>query len=213
VRSVLPPGSRFVASLANPGGNITGFTNVEGSLSSKWLGLMREVAPHVSHVRTMFNPQTAPYVAKFYLPAFEAAASSLAMQTRTAVIHNAAEVEAAIADLAHEPDGGLIVVPDTSTIDHRQTIISLADRYRLPTVYPYRFFVADGGLMSYGIDLADSFQSAATYVDRILKGAKPSELAVQLPTKFELTVNLKTAQALGIAFPPTLIARADDVIE
>jgi len=207
-----PIGSGFVASLANPGGNITGFINIEASLSGKWLELMHEVAPHVSRVGIMFNPNTAPY-AKYYVETFQSAASALAVKPIEAPVHSAAEVEAVMTKLGGETGSGLVVMPDTSTVIYRQTIISLADRYHLPTIYPFRVFVGDSGLMSYGIDSADLLRGAASYIDRILKGAKPNELAVQLPTKFELVINLKTAKALGLTVPPTLLATADEVIE
>jgi putative ABC transport system substrate-binding protein len=207
-----PVGSGFVASLSNPGGNITGFINIEASLSGKWLELMREVAPHVAHVGIMFNPTTAPY-ARYYVDTFRSAASALSVEPIEAIVHSAAEVEAVMTKLGRVPDSGLVVIPDTFTVINRETIISLAARYHMPTVYPFRLFVAGGGLISYGIDLADLLRGAAAYVDRILRGAKPNELPVQLPTKFELIVNLKTAKAFGIAFPQTVIARADEVIE
>jgi len=207
-----PIGSGFVASLANPGGNITGFINIEGSLSGKWLELMHEVAPSVARVGIMYNPSTAPY-ARYYVDAFRSAAAALAVTPIEAPVHSAAEAEAFVTKLGGETGSGLVIIPDTSMVVYRQSIISLADRYRLPTIYPFRFYVADGGLMSYGIVLTDLLRGAANYVDRILKGGKPNELAVQLPTKFELVVNLKTAKALGISFPQAVIARADEVIE
>jgi ABC-type uncharacterized transport system substrate-binding protein len=207
-----PIGSGFVASLANPGGNITGFINIEGSLAGKWIELMHEVAPSVSRVGVMYNPNTAPY-AKYYVQAFRTAASTLSISPVEAPVHSAAEAEAFMTKLGGEAYSGLVVIPDTSVLLYRQTIIALAERSRLPTIYPFAFFVSEGGLMSYGIDIADLYRGAATYVDRVLKGAKPNELAVQLPTKFELAVNLKTAKALGMSLPQTVIARADEVIE
>jgi putative tryptophan/tyrosine transport system substrate-binding protein len=207
-----PIGSGFVASLANPGGNITGFTNYEASLSGKWLELMHQVAPRVARIGMIFNPNTAPY-AKYYLDTFRSAAVALAVESIEAPVHSLAEAEAVVTKLGGEAGTGLVVMPDNSMVVYRQTIIALADRYRLPTIYTLRLFVADGGLLSYGIDLADLFRGAATYIDRILNGAKPSELAVQLPTKFELFINLKTAKALGLTVPPSLLAIADEVIE
>jgi putative tryptophan/tyrosine transport system substrate-binding protein len=207
-----PIGSGFVASLSNPGGNITGFINIEGSVAGKWVELMHEVAPHVSRVGVLYNPDSATY-AKYYVEAFRSAASALSIAPVEAPVHNAAEIEASIGKLGGEAGSGLVVIPDTFVVVNRQTIIAQATRYRVPAIYPFGFFVSDGGLMSYGIDNADLFRGAATYVDRILKGAKPNELAVQLPTKFELYVNLKTAKSLGISFPQTVIARADEVIE
>jgi putative tryptophan/tyrosine transport system substrate-binding protein len=207
-----PVGSGFIASLASPGGNITGFVNLEASLSGKWLELMREIAPQVSRVAFMFNPNTAPY-ARYYLDTFRSAASALAVEAIEAPIRNSAEIEAFMTKLGHEAGAALVVMSDTFTSTYREPIISLADRYRLPTIYPFRYFVTDGGLMSYGIVVAEMFRGAASYVDRILRGAKPNELPVQLPTRFELIINLKAAKALGLAIPPALLARADEVIE
>jgi putative tryptophan/tyrosine transport system substrate-binding protein len=172
---------------------------------------MHEIAPF-SRVACLFNPQTAPF-ARYYLDTFRSAASALAIEPIEAPVHSAAEIEAFLTKFRGEASAGLVVMPDTSTTVFRQTIISLTNRYRLPTIYPFAFFVADGGLMSYGIDLVDSLRGAATYVDRILRGAKPDELPVQLPTKFELVINLKTARALGLTMPPALIATADYIIE
>jgi putative ABC transport system substrate-binding protein len=207
-----PIGSGFVASLSNPGGNITGFINIEGSVAGKWVELMHEVAPHVSRVGVLYNPETAPY-AKYYVDAFRTAASALSILPVEAPIHSAAEAEAFIIKLSGEAGSGLVIIPDTFIVVNRQAIIALAERYRLPAIYPFGFFVSEGGFMSYGIDNADLFRGAATYIDRVLQGAKPNELAVQLPTKFELYVNLKTAKMFGFSFPQTVIARADEVIE
>ena len=172
---------------------------------------MREIAPQVSHIGFLFNPQTAPFA--YYLDTFRSAASALAVEPIEAPVHNTAEVEAVMSKLGRQAGAGLVVMSDTSTTLYRDAIISLADRYRLPTIYPYRFFVTDGGLMSYGIVLTDLLRGAASYVDRILRGEKPNELAVQLPTKFELVINLKTAKALGLTVPQTLLSTADEVIE
>jgi ABC-type uncharacterized transport system substrate-binding protein len=207
-----PIGSGFVASLARPGGNITGFINLETSLVSKWLELMHETAPHVSRVAFMYNPNTAPF-SRYYLATFRSAAAAFAVEPIEAPIHSAAEIEAAMTMLGREAGAGLIIMSDTSMILHRELIVSLADRYRLPTVYPYSLFLTGGGLMSYGVDNADLLRGAASYVNRILRGEKPNELPVQLPTKFELVINLKTAKALGLTIPPTLLAIADEVIE
>jgi putative tryptophan/tyrosine transport system substrate-binding protein len=207
-----PVGSRFVSSLANPGGNITGFINIEASVIGKWLTLMREIAPQVSRIGFLFNPQTAPF-AQYYLYTFRSAASGLAIEAIDAPVHSTEEVEAFMTELGREAGAGLVIMSDTSTTVYRKTIYSLAERYRLPTIYPYRFFVTEGGLMSYGIDVADLLRGAASYVDRILRGEKPSELAVQQPTKFELVINAKTAKALGLNIPATLLATADEVIE
>jgi putative tryptophan/tyrosine transport system substrate-binding protein len=168
----------------------------------------------------MFNPNTAPYAkyytapyAKYYIETFRSAASALAVEPIEAPVRSAAEVEAVMTKLGGQAGSGLVVMPDTSMRIYRQTIISLADRYHLPTIYPFRDLVGEGGLMSYGIDVADLFRGAASCIDRLLKGAKPNELAIQLPTKFELVINLKTAKALGLTVPPTLLVTADEVIE
>jgi putative tryptophan/tyrosine transport system substrate-binding protein len=207
-----PVGSGFVASLPNPGGNITGFISMEASLSGKWVELLREIAPQISRVGFLFNPRTAPY-ARYYLDTFRSVASALAVEPIEAPVHSTEEVEAVMTKLGREAGSGLVVMTDISTVTYRETIVSLADRYRMPTIYPYRFFVTAGGLMSYGIDAAAVLRAAATYVDRILRGAKPDKLPVQLPTKFELIVNLKTAKALGLTVPPTLLATADELID
>ena len=207
-----PIGSGFVASLVRPGGNITGFINLEASLSSKWLELMHEIAPHVSRVAFMYNPNTAPF-SRYFLATFRSAAPALAVEPIEAPIHSAAELEAAMTMLGREASAGLIIMSDTSMILHRELIISLADRYRLPTIYPYRLFITPGGLISYGVDNADLLRGAASYVNRVLRGEKPNELPVQLPSKFELAINLKTAKALGLTIPPTLLATADEIVE
>ena len=181
-------------------------------MAGKWLELLKEISPRVARVAYLFNPATAPY-AEYYLSPFKAAAASFAVHTIAAHVHNASELESVIAAQAREPNGGLIVMPDSFTGDHRAEIIALAARYRLPAVYPFRFFADAGGLLSYGNDIPDSFRRAATYVDRILKGVKPSELPVQAPVKFELVINLKTAKALGLDVPLHLQQRADEVIE
>ena len=207
-----PVGSGFVASFPRPGGNVTGFTNFEPTMAGKWLELLKEIAPRVNRVAFLFNPATAPY-AEYYLNPFKAAAASFAVEAIAAPVRDTSELESVIAAQAREPNGGLIVMPDSFTTAHRVEITSLAARYRLPAVYPFRFFTEVGGLLSYGNDQLDHFRRAATYADRILKGAKPSELPVQAPVKFELVINLKTAKALGLDVPPTLLARADEVIE
>ena len=207
-----PVGSGFVASLAKPGGNITGFIDIEGSLSGKWLQLLREVAPRVSRVAFMFNPQTAPF-ARYYLDTFLSSASAMGIAPVEAPVRGAFDVEAVMTELGRDPGAGVIIMPDTAMAGHRDLIHSLAARDRVPVVYPFRFFVIDGGMMSYGVVLSDLLRQAATYIDRILRGAKPADLPVQLPIKFELVLNLKTARALGLEVPPTLIAHADEVIE
>jgi putative ABC transport system substrate-binding protein len=209
-----PVGSGFVASLARPGGNVTGFTNIniESSIGGKWLELVKEIAPAVRRVAMIYNPPTSPF-AGYYLRPFEAAGPAYGVQASAAAVHSDADIENTLDALAREPGGGFVVLPDTFTGTHRDQIVSLAARYRLPAVYPFRWFAEIGGLLSYGIDSDDMFRRAASYVDRILKGAKPADLPVQAPVKYELLINLKTAKALGLDIPATVLARADEVIE
>ena len=207
-----PIGSGFVASFPRPGGNVTGFVTMQPTMGGKWLELLKEIAPRTARVAALFNPATAPY-AEYWLNPFKAAAASFAVQAIVASVYDASELESVVAAQAHEPDGGLIVMPDTFMNEHRSEITSLAARYHLPAVYPYRAFAESGGLLSYGDVLVDNFRRAASYVDRILKGEKPSELPVQAPVKFELVINLKTAKALGLDVPVHLQQRADEVIE
>ena len=207
-----PVGSGFVASFAQPGGNVTGLTNIEPTMPGKWLELLKEIAPRVNRAAFLFNPTTATY-ADYYLNPFQAAAASFGMKAVIASVRDRSELESAISAQAREPNGGFVVLTDSFTSTHRAEIVSLAARYRLPAIYPFRFFAELGGLLSYGNELLDSFRRAASYADRILKGAKPSELPVQAPVKFELVINLNTAKALGLDVPPTLLARADEVIE
>jgi putative ABC transport system substrate-binding protein len=202
----------FVASLARPGGNVTGFTNFEPSIGGKWLGLLKEVAPKLARSATMFNPDGAPH-APFLQRSIEAASQTLAITTIAAPVRADAEVETVLAALAQDGDGALIVVPDPFTIAHRQAIIRAAASHRIPAMYSYRVFVDDGSLMGYSADIPEQYRGAADYVDRILKGAKPAELPVQQPTKYQFVINLKTAKALGSEVPTTLLARADEVIE
>jgi putative tryptophan/tyrosine transport system substrate-binding protein len=207
-----PVGQGLVASLAHPGDNITGFAVFEFSLGTKWMDALKQMAPNLKRVTTIFNPNTAPYY-PLYLDAIEKAASSFAVESIPVEVHDDAEIESAISTLSHGPDSGLIAMPDSFNMVHRRTIIALMDRYRLPAMYYFPFFARDGGLISYGPDEADMFQQAAGYVDRILKGAKASDLPVQQPTKYELVINLKAAKALGLEVPAQLLARADEVIE
>jgi putative ABC transport system substrate-binding protein len=207
-----PIGSGFVASFAQPGGNVTGFVTMVPTMAGKWLELLKEIAPRVSRVAFLFNPATATYF-EYWLNPFKAAAASFAVEAIAAPVRDRSELESVIAQQARAPNGGLIVMPDTFTDAHRVEITALAARYRLPVVYPYRQFTAVSGLLSYGDDLIDNFRRAPTYVDRILKGEKPSELPVQAPVKFELVINLKTAKALGLDVPLHLQQRADEVIE
>jgi putative tryptophan/tyrosine transport system substrate-binding protein len=174
--------------------------------------LLKEIAPSVARVAMLFNPASAPF-AEFWLNPFKAAAATFAVEAISAPVHDGSELDAVVATQAREANTGLIAMPDSFTIAHRVEITSLAARYHLPAVYPYRFFAEVGGLLSYGVDETDNFRRAATYVDRILKGAKPSELPVQAPVKFELVINLKAATALGLTVPPAVLARADEVIE
>ncbi len=207
-----PIGSGFVTSLARPGGNVTGFTTVEGPLGGKYLEMLKEIAPRVTRVSAMFNPAAAPYVETF-MSSFKAAAQSLNVTASAAAVQDASEIESVVGALAREPNGGLVVMPDSFTLAHRVEVTSLAARYRLPTVYPWRSFAEVGGLLSYGVDPGYNFRRAATYVDRILKGEKPGDLPIQAPVKFELVINLKTAKALGLDVPPSLLATADEIIE
>ena len=207
-----PVGSGFVASFSRPGGTVTGFANMEPTMAGKWLELLKEIAPRVERVAILFNPATAPY-AEYWLNPFKAAAAPLAVAASAAHVHDTSELESVVAAHAHAPNGGLIVMPDTFTSTHRAEITALAALHRLPAVYPFRFFTELGGLLSYGNDLIDDFRRAANYADRILRGAKPSELPVQFPVKFELVINLKTAKALGLDVPLLLQQRADEVIE
>jgi putative tryptophan/tyrosine transport system substrate-binding protein len=207
-----PVGSGFVASLPRPSGNVTGFTAIEGSLGGKWVELLKEIAPHVARVVLLFNPAMATY-AEYYLHPFKVAAASLGVEGIVAPIHDSSELESVVTTQAREPNSGLIIMPDAFIIGYRAEITSLAARYRVPAVYWSRFFAEFGGLISYGPNGVDEYRRAASYADRILKGAKPSELPVQAPVKFELVINLKTARTLGLTVPPTLLARADEVIE
>jgi putative tryptophan/tyrosine transport system substrate-binding protein len=207
-----PIGSGFVASFPHPGGNVTGFMVMEPTMAGKWMELLKEIAPRVTRVAFLFNPGTATY-AEYYLKPFEVAAASLAVAATASPVRDTSGLESVIAAQAREPNGGLIVMPDTFTDAHRTEIISLAARYRLPVVCPFRFYAELGCLLSYGNEQIDNFRRAAQYADRILKGAKPSDLPVQAPAKFVLTINLKTAKALGLDVPVQLLQRADELIE
>jgi putative ABC transport system substrate-binding protein len=206
-----PVAGGIVARLDRPSGNITGFAILEASLGGKWLELLSEIAPGLKRAAIMFNSDTAPVSA--YLPSFETAARSLKVAPIIAPVHSNVEIETAINALVREAGGGLLVMPNSFMFTYRAPIISAAARNNVPAVYWLSDFAREGGLLSYGTDQVDTFRRAATYVDRILRGAKPGDLPVQLPTKFEMVVNLKTAKALGLTVPPTLLARADEVIE
>ena len=207
-----PIASGFAASLARPGGNVTGFALFESVLGGKWVELLKEIAPHTVRVALLFNPATAPPL-KAYMSSIQAAASSFAIQVRAAPVHTKDEIEGVIAAQARDPGGGLIVMPDPFNTLNRELIIALAARYSVPAIYYNRFFADSGGLVSYGDDRAELFRQAAGYIDRILKGAKPADLPVQQPTKFELIINLKAAKALGLDVPRGLLDAADEVIE
>ena len=208
-----PIGSGFVATLARPGGNITGLLLFEESITGKWLALLKDITPSLARAALVINPKTAPYY-DFYLRAARAAASSLAIELVFSPIENAAaDIERAIESFARVSDGGLVLPPDTTAVLHRDLIIALAARHRLPAVSSDRHFVAAGGLMCYSTDRADQYRTAASYVDRILRGAIPADLPVQVPTKYETVVNLKTAKALGLTVPSGLLVAADEVIE
>jgi putative ABC transport system substrate-binding protein len=206
-----PVGAGFVASLAQPGGNATGFTIYEYSMSGKWLELLKEIAPGVTRAAVLRDPAVASGIGQF--GAVQIVAPSLGVELSPVDVRDAGEIERAVAAFARGLNGGLIVTGSALGISHRDLIIALAARHRLPAVYPLRYYVTGGGLISYGPDSIDQFRRAAGYVDRILKGEKPADLPVQAPTKFELVINLKTAKALGIDIPTTLLARADEVIE
>jgi putative tryptophan/tyrosine transport system substrate-binding protein len=205
-----PVGAGVVQSLARPRGNLTGFTNFDPSTAGKWLELLKRLAPNITRVAYLFNPNTGPLL---YAKAVDTTAPSVSIKSIPAAVHNAVEIERALEQIARESDSALLVLPDLFNATNRQSIITLAARHRLPAVYPFRYFVTSGGLMSYGTELLDTYRQAASYIDRILRGERPGDLPVQEPTKFELVINLKTARALGLEVPPTLLARADEVIE
>ncbi|MGB6394514.1 MAG: ABC transporter substrate-binding protein [Bradyrhizobium sp.] len=206
-----PVGAGFVDSLARPGGNATGFTIFEYGIGAKWLELLKEISPRIKRVAVLRDAAIAAGVGQF--GAIQSAAPTLGVELSPINVRDAGEIERAVAAFARSPDGGLIVTGSSLAAVHRDLIVMLATRHNLPTVYYERFFVSAGGLLSYGPDLVDQHRSAATYVDRILKGEKPADLPVQAPTKYELAINLKTAKTLGLTVPPTLLARADEVIE
>jgi putative ABC transport system substrate-binding protein len=207
-----PIGSGFVASFPRPGGNATGFAVAEPTQAGKWVELLKEIAPQVTRVAALFNPAMAPFL-EFWLKPFKAAAPSFGVEVIDAPVHDTTELESVMAAQARKANSGLFVISDAFTITYRSEVTSLAARYRLPAVYGYRFFAELGGLPSYGEDLTDNFRQAATYADRILKGEKPSDLPVQAPIKFQLVINLKTAKALGLTVPQTLLVAADELIE
>jgi len=207
-----PVGQGLIKSLAQPGANLTGFTNFEFSMGGKWLGLLKEVSPTVAHVAVLYHPQTAPYAASFLKP-LQAGAAASSVQVQPAEIQDASDVERVIATLPTNSNRGLVVIPSVFMSEHRDLIVAAAARHAVPAIYPFRFFATAGGLIAYGADGVDLHSRAASYVDRILKGAKPAELPVQQPTKYDLVINRKTARMLGLDVPATLLARADEVIE
>jgi len=212
VQIVDPVGQGFVTSLAHPGGHITGFTAFEFSMGGKWMELLKEISPNIQRVAVLFNPKTAPYFPLF-LRSIERAAASFGVESTSAPIQNLAEIESVITALAQEPHRGLICPSDSYTSIHLKTIIASAAQHAIPAIFTWREFVDDGALVCYGIDRVDMYRRSPIYVDRILKGAKPADLPIQQPTKFELAVNLKAANALGLTIPQSLLATADEVIE
>jgi putative ABC transport system substrate-binding protein len=206
-----PIGSGFIASLSRPSGNLTGLLQYEEGITGKWLAMLKEIAPNITRAAFLANPKTAAF--DYFLRSAKTLAPSLAIDLVSLPIENTTEIERSIEAFAREPNGGLFLPPDTTTVVHRDQIIELAARHRLPAVYALRIFVAAGGLMCYGTNFVELYRQAASYVDRILHGAKPAELPVQTPTKFETVVNLKTAKALGLTVPPGLLVAADEVIE
>jgi putative tryptophan/tyrosine transport system substrate-binding protein len=209
-----PIGNGFITNLAHPGGNITGFSSFEPSMGGKWVEMLKEVAPGTSRMAFLFNPKTAPYAdTGYYQASFDTAAASLAISLTATPVNNPSEIEIALSALGYDHGDGLIVIPDSFNIVHRERIIELAAQRRVPAIYPFSFAVKEGGLISYGVDQVDLFRGAASDVDRILKGEKPVDIPVQAPTKFELVINRKTAKALGLTVPANLLATADEVIE
>ena len=207
-----PIGSGFVSSLSRPGGNMTGFVDAEGSLGGKWIELLKECAPHVARISLMFNPRTAPAMDS-YMPSVTAAVHALGVELVPGAVHSAEEIGSLISRIATTQAGAIVVMPDSFPGMHQNLIVSLANRHRVPIIYPWRYMTAAGGLISYGVDPTEAFSKAPMYVDRILKGERAGDLPVQQPTKFELVINMKAAKAIGLAIAPTLLARADEVIE
>jgi putative ABC transport system substrate-binding protein len=208
-----PVGDGFVASLARPGGNATGFANNPSSIGGKWIELLKEIAPATINFAIMFDPETAPGGGFFFLRPMEAIAASFSVTLNPAPVRDSAQIESVLARLGREPGGGLVVMPDNFTSIQRGLIVELAARHRVPAIYPFRYFAAAGGLMSYGPDLLELYGRVPSYVDRILKGAKPADLPVQSPERTELVINLNVAKALGLAVPRIMLARANELIE
>jgi len=212
VNVVDPIGSGIVSSLSSPGGNATGFTNFEFAMAGKWLQILREAAPDIKRTAIIFNPELAPF-SDGYIRSFRAGADTLGVDAILAPIHSVDDLERLLIAQTREPGGSIITMPDAFTVPNRSLIIDFAVRHRLPSIYPYRVFAFDGGLISYGPDIDDLYRRAAAYADRILKGANPAGLPVQQPNRFELVVNVRTAKAIGLAVPDSLLVRADEVIE
>jgi putative ABC transport system substrate-binding protein len=208
-----PIGSGFVASMARPGGNITGFTVLHASIAGKYLEMLKEMVPQLARAAIMYNPNSVPAGGMFFSRPFHESATKLKVQPITAEVHDSSEIENALTNLGRQSGSGLILVPDNFMSVHRDLIISLTAQFRIPAIYPYRYFAEAGGLVSYGVDAIDQFRRASEYVSRILRGTKPADLPVQAPTKFELVINLKTAKELGLAIPRILLAGAEQVIE
>ena len=208
-----PVAAGLVASLARPGGNITGITNIVPSIGGKWLQLLKEAAPAIPRAAMLVNPDTQPDRGTIFLKPFTEAAHALGVSIVAGEVRDLDGIESTMAALATEPRGGVVIIPDAFFASHSDRLVALAQRFRLPAIYPYGYYVAQGGLLSYGVNNVDLFKQAAPYIDRVLRGARPSELPVQQPAKFELAINLKTAKALGLTVPPSLLAQADRLIE
>jgi len=203
----------FASNLARPGGNVTGITNIEPSIGGKWLQFLKEMAPAVTRAALLVNPDTQPDRGAIFIDPFEAAARSLGVTSVKGDVRDLQSIESVMARLATEPRGGFVVAPDAFFASHSNQIVALAERFRLPAVYPYRYYVAQGGLLCYGVNNVDLFRQAAPYVDRILRGAKAADLPIQQPTRFELVINAKTAKALSLTVPPSLLVAAAEVIQ
>ncbi len=208
-----PVGEGFASSLARPGGNVTGFTNVESAMAGKWVELLKDITPGLKRVAFIFNPQTAPGGGIYYARLVERAATALGVTAISGPVHAPAEIDSVVTDFAREPGGGMVVLPDAFTNTHRTVIFELAMRHRLPAVYTFSHFAVEGGLIAYGVNIVELYRRSASYVDRILKGERAGDLPIQAPAKFELMINLKTAKALGLTVPSSLLNRADEVIE
>ena len=208
-----PIGSGFASSMAHPGGNMTGFTILQATITGKYLSMLRELTSNVTRVALMYNPESVPGAGTFFMPSFIDSAAEFKVEPIVATVRSAAEIQTAMVNLGAQPGGALITVPDNFLSLHRDLIISLAAKYKIPAIYPYRYFAEAGGLLSYGVDAVNLFERATDYVSRILRGTKPADLPVQGPTKFEMVINIKTARTLGLVVPRFLLAGADAVVE